>query len=177
MNTQTQSDDGIVLCQPKLLQYLQYALQYHEIKNQSVKIFILLQLWLHFSDYETLLGIYAHILGEWINCVRGYHSYHMSRGLHIFKLKEVIRLLSVFHLFPKQVTVRMNRTQTRHICIYNNIASDIINQLSNLKLINFLLVFYNVKITIITLMKQKKILNFLLFQSLKNMTSMRVEIN
>ena len=118
MNTQTQSEDGIVLCQPKLLQCLnqQYVLQYHEIKNQSVNFFFLFFIFLFYSGCgcgcgcEKLLGIYAHILGEWIKCVCGYHPYHMSCSLHVFKGGDPSSFSR--HFCPKQVTVWMNRYVT-----------------------------------------------------------------
>ena len=112
MNTQTQSEDGIILCQPKFLQYLnqQYVLQYHEIKNQRVNFFFFFSacgcavIMKNFSGFLPIFqasGSSVCVVITHIKCPE----------VSTFS-KEVIRLLSLVHFCPKQVTVWMNRYVT-----------------------------------------------------------------
>ena len=112
MNTQTQSEDGIILCQPKLLQYLNqyYVLQYHEIKNQRVNFFFFflvpVAVAVIMKNFSGFLPIFQ-ASGSSV-CVVITHI----KCPEVSTSKEVIRLLSLVHFCPKQVTVWMNRYVT-----------------------------------------------------------------
>ena len=119
MNTQTQSEDGIILCQPKLLQYLNqyYVLQYHEIKNQRVNFFFFFFFYIFYFIVPVAVAVIVKNFSGFLPIFQVSGSSVCVVITHIkcpevSTSKEVIRLLSLVHFCPKQVTVWMNRYVT-----------------------------------------------------------------